>query len=461
MTNQIQINWRQTRKQAEAWQYLTDPQYCTVSEILFGGGAGGGKTRLGCSWLIIMCGMYPGSRWLMGRSKLKSLKETTLATFFDVCKEWGIQNERDFKYNAQDGTILFTNGSLIILKDLFLYPADPNFDSLGSLEITGGFIDEVNQITYKAWSIVKSRIRYKLDEFKLTPKLLGSCNPSKQWVFPEFYKPAQDGTLEPNKRFVQALVTDNPFISKHYVENLKSIKDKAIKERLLYGNWNYDDDPACLFDYDTICDLFTTKAAKKGAERYLSGDVARKGRDRMVVYLWEGLQVIEIKEIPYEVKSDTSKSAKWIIKYADDKKVRRSHIVLDEDGVGGGVVDQIPGCIGFVNNSAAIQPRESKWDKNKLQNYSNLKTQCYYKLAQLAEEGLIGINEPDSEVKRLLIEELEQVKRKNIDKDQKLSIVEKDAVKENIGRSPDFSDAFMFRMYFEVAKIPKPSITSL
>lgn len=455
MTTQIQ--WRQTSKQAIAWKYLNDSE---SNEIIFGGGAGGGKSMLGCVWLIIMCGMYPGSRWLMGRSKLKSLKETTLATFFEVCSRWGIKNEVDYKYNSQDGTIIFSNGSMIILKDLFMYPSDPNFDSLGSLEITGGFIDECNQITYKAWSIVSSRIRYKLDEFGLIPKLLGSCNPSKNWVKQEFYDLSINGTLEQAKKFVQALVTDNRHISPHYIANLRRIKDKAIKERLLYGNWNFDDDPACLFDYNTITDLFTTKTARSD-ERYISGDVARKGRDKMIVIYWEGLQAVEIKEIPYDIKKDTSLSAKWIIEYADLKKVRRSNIILDEDGVGGGVVDQIRGCMGFVNNSACIQPKESEWDKNKLLNYANLKTQCYFKLAQLAEEGLIGINEPDSEIKRLLIEELGQVKRKNIDKDQKISIIGKDEVKENIGRSPDVSDALMFRMFYEVKKIPKPSIISL
>jgi phage terminase large subunit len=456
----MEINWTQTKKQTEAWNYLTDK---TTNEILFGGGAGGGKSLLGCGWLTIMCGMYPGSRWLLGRSKLKNLKETTLQTFFDLTKSWGIKNEADYKYNEQSGTITFTNGSVILLKDLFLYPSDPNFDSLGSLEITGAFIDECNQVISKAWGIVNSRIRYKLDEFGLIPKLLGSCNPSKQWVYQDFYKPWEEGKLEDSKKFIQALVSDNPFISKHYIENLKKIKDKATRERLLNGNWHYDDDPSCLFDYDTICDLFTTKT-DKSKESYISGDVARKGRDKMVIGYWEGLQLREIKEIPYEIKSDTSKSAKWIIDYSNQKKVRRSHIILDEDGVGGGVVDQIEGCIGFVNNASPIMNKEQELKKQRneyFENYGNLKTQCYYKLAELAEKGEIGIDCEDEEVKRELIEELEQVKRRNMDKDQKIYLVNKETIKDNLGRSPDYADMVMMRMYFEVFKKPIPRITSL
>jgi len=454
----MEINWEQTKKQNEAWEYLLDD---LTNELLFGGGAGGGKSLLGCAWLIIMCGQYPGSRWLLGRSKLKSLKETTLQTFFDVCKMWDIRNEDDFKYNAHEGLITFTNKSTILLKDLFLYPSDPNFDSLGSLEITGAFIDEVNQITFKAWSIVKSRIRYRLDEFGLMPKILGTCNPSKQWVYQEFYKLWEEKRLEVEKKFIQALAIDNPYISKHYINNLKSIKDKATRERLLLGNWNYDDDPACLFDYDTICDLFTNKAVKS-REKYITGDVARKGRDKMIIIYWEGLQAKEITILDYDIKKSTSKSAEWIINYAKRKQVRHSHIILDEDGVGGGVVDQIDGCVGFVNNSQAIQPDEARLDKTKIVNYANLKTQCYFKMAQLAEEGQLGIDEPrDSEIKRLLIEELEQVKQKNVDKDTRISLVDKDVIKENIGRSPDVADALMFRMYFELAKRPVPRIITL
>ncbi len=142
--------------------------------------------------------------------------------------------------------------------------------------------------------------------------------------------------------------------------------------------------------------------------------------------------------------------------------MRRSHIILDEDGVGGGVVDQIEGSVGFINNAQTIQPDEAKKDKTKQLNYANLKTQCYFKFAQLAEEGKIGIDEPkDIEIKHLLIEELEQIKQKNIDRDSKIALEDKDKIRENIGRSPDIADALMFRMYFEVNKKPMPKITSL
>ena len=52
--------------------------------------------------------------------------------------------------------------------------------------------------------------------------------------------------------------------------------------------------------------------------------------------------------------------------------------------------------------------------------------------------------------KQYIIEELEQVRAKNQDKDAKLQIIPKDIVKNLIGRSPDFADSLAMRMYYEI-----------
>jgi len=95
-----------------------------------------------------------------------------------------------------------------------------------------------------------------------------------------------------------------------------------------------------------------------------------------------------------------------------------------------------------VNNST---PLPAKTDVN---NYRNLKAQCYDALANKINSRKIGVNFDNNTFKESLIEELEQVKRKDADKDGKFQIIGKDEVKENIGRSPDFSDCMMMRMHF-------------
>ena len=112
---------------------------------------------------------------------------------------------------------------------------------------------------------------------------------------------------------------------------------------------------------------------------------------------------------------------------------------MDEDGVGGGVKDYLR-CQGFVNNARAL----------KGENYQNLKTQCFYKLADLINKGQIGINCKDIGIKNDIIEELEQVRTKDADKDTKLQIIPKDTIKAILGRSPDYADTLAMRCYYEI-----------
>src|SRR3990167_218800 len=146
----LEIKWKPSQKQIQAFNYLTDTE---TTELLYGGGAGGGKSHLGCVWAVYMCLAYPGVRGLMGRAVLKTLKESTLLTFFRVCRQFGLKKDIDYKYNYIEGVIIFKNGSEIYLKDLFAYPSDPEFDELGSTEYTGAFIDEASQVIETAYQI--------------------------------------------------------------------------------------------------------------------------------------------------------------------------------------------------------------------------------------------------------------------------------------------------------------------
>jgi phage terminase large subunit len=436
MTNDIIL----TKKQAIAWKFLLDD---VTTEILYGGGAGGGKSFLGCLWLTLFSLHYSGTRWLMGRAVLKNLKDSTLLTLFDFFKQSGLTAGVHYNYNAQSNVIRFCNNSEIYLKDLFQYPSDPEFDSLGSTEYTGAFIDEASQINEKAKNIVLSRLRYKIQEFNLTPKLLICSNPFKNFLYYDFYKPSKEGKLPNFRAFIPSTVDDNRFLPESYKSNLLKL-DKQTKERLLYGNWDYVDDPSILIEADKIFDLFTNPDNSNG-KMFISCDIARFGGDNTVIFIWDNLTVIA----SYEYSKKSTKEIRLILEsFAKEYKVPRSNIVVDEDGVGGGVKDELIGIKGFVNNSTPILNK----------NYSNLKSECYFMLADYITKGKICIKDMPVSMKEKLIADLEQVKKKDIDKEGKLSVLGKDRVKEFLGRSPDYSDALMMRMYYELRYFPEPSI---
>ena len=260
-----------------------------------------------------------------------------------------------------------------------------------------------------------------------------TCNPAKNWVYTEYYRPAKDNKIKPYRKFIQSLVGDNTYISKHYEKQLFEL-DELSKQRLLYGNWEYDATDDSLIDYNSIINLFSQNG--KDGQKYISCDVARFGSDKTVIMLWQGLHIKQVRTL---LKSAVNEVVDEIKKLQQDNAVPLRNIIVDTDGVGGGVTDYLK-CQSFVNNSKAL----------KNENYQNLKTQCYYKLADLVNKAQIGIDCPDISIKNYIIEELEQVRTKDADKDNKLQIIPKDTVKAILGRSPDYSDALAMRMYYEI-----------
>jgi phage terminase large subunit len=409
-----------------------------ITEILFGGGAGGSKTYTGCLWIIIQAIKYPDTRYLIGRKRLTDIRDSVLVTFFNVLKNLNITNEH-YTYNASNFSFTFYNGSMVLFKELNTIPGDSEFDRLGSSEYTSAFIDEANQVSEKAKNIVMSRIRYKLDENGLIPKILLSCNPAKGWLYNNFYKPSKDGTILDYRKFVPALSSDNKFISKHYINNLNKL-DEVSKQRLLFGEWEYSDSLS-LYDYDSIIQMFdgVTDGVSDGV-KYITVDPARLGEDKTLIMVWSGLQVIQTRELS---KLRTNEVGDVIRELQAKYNVKVSNIAIDSDGVGGGVSDQFKGCIEIINNSKPL----------KNENYQNLKTQLYFKLIEKLPEIKVTCSDEQEEK---LTQELQVVKRTKIDQDGKISMSSKDEIKQMIGRSPDYSDCLAYRMYFEFISYSKP-----
>lgn len=423
-----------TIKQTQALELLEDDIH---TSILVGGGAGSSKSFIGVYWLLKSALKYNGSRWILGRARLTTLKTSTLLTLFEVAKMQGVLPDVHYTYNQQQNVINFFNGSIIFLKDLQHYPSDPEYDSLAGLEITGAFLDEVQQMTQKAVDMVSSRVRYGLNEFGLIPKVLMSCNPSTGFLYKEFYIPHKEGKLKPYQAFIPSTVLDNPYISKHYIDNLKKLP-KKMQDRLLRGLWEVSDD-ASLINYQAITDVFSNDFVVGNSKYYITADIARMGKDKAVIMLWDGLVVKEIYTFDISKLTDLVNQIKILrAKY----NIPASRIICDNDGLS--IVDFLPsGVIGFHNNGKALND----------ENYYNIKTQLYYKLAEYINNNKIYIEaEIDTDIREYIIEELEQVKCELNDNDSKLKIKSKGDVKSAIGRSPDYSDSIMMRMYFEIEK---------
>lgn len=430
-----------TPKQHLAYEALKDKD---VDTIFLGGGAGGGKSWWICESRLLNAIRFPGYKSFIGREELKRLMQSTYVTFTKVCQFHKIP-QGTYKLNGQYNYIEFTNGSRIDLLDLKFLPTDPLYERFGSLEYTDGAIEEAGEIHFLAYDVLKTRIgRHRNEEFGLHPTMSITGNPKKNWTYSLFYKLWKDNALPQNIRFIQSLYNDNKWTREIYGKQLNQISDKSTKQRLMMGNWEYEDDPTSLMLYDNILDLFhnTTEPIQ---ERYLTADIARFGRDKTVIKVWRGLECYLIKTFQ---KQGLDITAEEIKKLERDEKIPRSHILIDEDGIGGGVLDMLPGAKGFIANSVPIPNK----GKTKADNYQNLKSQCTYLLADNVNNHKIAITNCEQITKDIIISELEQIKSKDADKDGKLKIIGKDEIKEALGHSPDYADNMMMRMWFEIKK---------
>ena len=445
-----------------AMSQFNDPQ---VVSVVFGGGAGGGKSFLIGLLVALACKQYPGTRWGLARKELKSLKQTTLATLISkVHPILGI-SDSDYKLNLLDSTLEYSNGSSILLLDLTAKPSDPEMESLGSLELTGAFVDEVGEVAKKAFDTLSSRVnRWMNAEYGITGKVVSSCNPSPGFVRQDYYDVYEQlggGRMQRwksgnvyvhNERrdayrvYIRSTVLDNPFIDLNYVEGLKRLPPQERK-RLLEGDWNYLDEDDSLFRSELIKKMLVysipdAKDDPKGRRdengdmlkifnKYIGIDPSDAGKDDTVVTLVEeGVITAQL-----EIKSPQGKDeaigyyiAGKVIEFAEKhgfSKALAKNILVEGNGIGASLRDALR-VFGWIIQVyiASLQTRNDG----------------YYDFMVCADAGKIKILNTVIEEGKLL----KQLTAHRYDLDTgKPRITNKKDIRKLLGRSPDHADSAM------------------
>lgn len=448
--------------QALALEQFNDPQ---VIEMVFGGGAGSGKSVLLTLMLALSCKQYPGTRWVLARKELKSLKQTTLATLLSKTHKLLGITEDDYKINMLDSTLKYANGSEVLLIDLTAKPSDPEMESLGSLEITGAFIDEIGEINEKPFTVLASRVgRWMNEEHGITGKIVGSMNPSPGFVRQRFYEKYkamgegrmqrwENGHIKVNGEkkpaysvYIKSTAIDNPFIPDNYIENLKRMPPLE-RRRLLDGNWDYMDEddslfPMALLDKMTVYDSPVYRYDDEGVSideygkprkfnKFIGVDPSDSGKDSTVVTLVEDGIITE----QFEIKSPTGKDqaiglyiagklTAFAIKHGFTKATAKN-ITIEGNGVGASLRDALR-TIGWPVNvyTATLQTRN----------------EGFYDFMIASDEGRVKILYSVIEQGDLP----RQLSAHRYDLDTgKPRITRKKELRQALGRSPDHADSAM------------------
>ena len=427
------IEIKLTANQQKAFNVLLDNVH---TAIWYWWGAGWWKTYLGIIWLWRMCNEYPWVRYALVRDTIKNIKQTSVISLEKFYRDYNIPYEMRGNLNNVSNVITFKNGSQILLREWCYLPQDPLYNRFGSLELTGAFVEESAECPLEWIEILQTRVwRYKNTKYGILGKVLETFNPNPWHVYERYYL----GKHKDGDRaiFIPSLVYSNDFIDKWYIENLERA-NPAIRNRLLYGKRDFDDNSRLLFKQWDIDRLKTNES--HWDVYYLICDVARFGKDTTRISLWKGNTWIRVWTYAKSSVEEIKIAIKLIQSQYD---IEPRNIVIDADGVWWWVVDWIEYSTGFINNSKPVET----WVKS---NYANLKSQCAFLLQDKVQKGEIAIKwehlTADKDWEILTQEMLNlYIDEKSID--GKTRIEPKEKMKERIGRSPDLLDTLIMRMY--------------
>lgn len=438
----------QNRKQADAAKFWADD---TTEEIVYGGAKGGGKSFLGAALILADALTYPDTHYFIARKELTDLRKYTIPTIHEVLKHFNISADSCMSYNGQDNVFTLNNGSKIYLISCDERPGDPLFERFGSMQMTRGWIEEGGEVAESAKANLWLAIgRWKNDTYKLKKKLLITCNPKKNWIKRDYVDPFKSETLASTKKFVSALATDNPYLQRDYIETLRNERDETRRQRLWAGNWDYADDVGALFTHEDITDMWGLEIEDKSG-KYMTVDVARHGDDKTVFCFWKGYQLYRVETF---IKQGTDITSLKLKEFSRAEGIAYSRIVVDEDGIGGAVVDNCRGVHGFINNSSPLPNENPRYEYLEKPNFANLKTQCAHVMAEKVKSHQVSIAiKGNQDFADSLTEELQTYKIKHPDNDLlKIGLVSKDDQKLTLGRSPDYGDAFIMRGLFSLKR---------
>jgi hypothetical protein len=416
-------------KQFQAFQRLTDDR---TRFLTFGGGARGGKSWLGWLWLISSCLENPQTVWFCGREELKRLRNTTLRTFFKVVRAYDIP-DKAYTYNGQDHFIEFSNGSRIDLLELKYKPSDPLYQRFGSAEYTGGWIEEAGEIEFDAFDILKTRVgQHRNNEYNLLPgKILITCNPEKNWLYFNFYKPYQNNELPEGYAFIQSLYDDNPYREPGTEDQLGALINNAQRQRLKLGNWEYADDPDALLSHEDLLELQTVEAQK--GTGYCGADIARFGSDSTTFAKFNGNALQKLKT--YKSK-DTAQVSTLLATFLSTEAILPDNTGIDTVGLGAGVFDNMKEkgkkCVEIISGAKPTDSMDSF-------SFKNLRSQMWWQFREDVKQKNITLPLNDQE----LLADL-TAPRYKIANEKMIQVEAKSDIKKRLGRSPDKGDAVIY-----------------
>ena len=179
--------------------------------LFYGGAIRGGKSFVCATIFLFFAKMFKNSRWHIFRSDFPALSATTIPTFEKI-----ITNSPHWRWNRDKSNYYLEN---TISKGKIFFRGenitqDPELNDLLGLETNGIWLEQIEELSEKLFEIGLSRCgSWYIDNMPM-PIILSTFNPTQTWVKQKVFEPFRLGELKPPYYFLQALPSDNAFVTK-------------------------------------------------------------------------------------------------------------------------------------------------------------------------------------------------------------------------------------------------------
>lgn len=425
-----------TEKQTMAWDFL---EQTYIDEVLFGGAKYGGKSWFLCVWSYLFACKFakrykipqtdnPLPVGFIGRKVAKNFSDTTLETWFKTIPADGYVTKGKPVELIIDNRVKIHTGGLDNRETI---------NKFNSAEYAFFAIDQAEEVTQDDISILRAATfgRLVVNGNPVGGKGLFTANPRDCWLKNEFINHPKS-----NRRFIPALPTDNPYCTQKYIDNLKD----AFKHRpellsaYLHGDWS------CLSAANqVILSRWIERAMSYPsllAGNIISCDVARFGDDKTIINILKGSEIEERHEMGHSRTTEISDRLTDL-----SRRNGNCQIVVDEIGVGGGVIDELHKngrrVIVFNSSNKADDPEK----------FYNLRAEAWWELGQHFANGEIGCRN----MTQTLQEQLGWAGYEF--RNGRILIQSKESIKqEHAGVSPDDADCYVMGIW--AVKRARPEI---
>ena len=216
-------------------------------ELLYGGAAGGGKSRAVVMEAVVDALEHPGVHSYLFRRSYPQLRDTLIREALTVLPR-GL-----YQYRQQTHDLFLPGGSVLHFRSC-RGPQDA-YQYQGS-EFNRLFIDELTQFEKETYDYLKTRVRAK-KALGVRPFIRCTANPGglgHGWVkayfidalepyavraFSTYSQLLGENTVQ-TRQYIPATARDNPHLHPGYIAELEQ-KPEALRRALLLGDWNVFD----------------------------------------------------------------------------------------------------------------------------------------------------------------------------------------------------------------------------